>query len=207
MNMQSEEWRPVVGWEDLYEVSNCGRVRSLPREVEARNRWGGVNIRRMKGKTLSERPHPGGYRYVSLCRDGEPKNKYIHRAVLEAFVGECPGGMECRHKNGIPSDNRLENLHWGIHIENVWDRDGHGTMLRGEQIHQSKIVEQDVIDIRKMYATGEYRQSELAEMYGVTQTNVGNIVRGKTWRRAGGEITNTGLGCYARKPKTQEAAP
>ncbi|MDE2095631.1 MAG: HNH endonuclease [Patescibacteria group bacterium] len=104
---------------------------------------------RYRGKILVDRPS-GKYRQVCLV-DGSGNKKYslVHRLVLEAFIGPCPPGMECRHLNGNRSDNRLENLCWGTRIENVEDKRKHGTILRGEMNPNAKLTADTVIQIRE----------------------------------------------------------
>lgn len=121
--MTVEEWRPVVGYEEKYEVSNQGAVRSLDRVI-----GGPHGHRKWKGRKL--KPHPakaGGYDMVSLRDGGRDRYVSVHTIVLEAFVGPRPEGKLCRHLNGDPTDNRLENLRWGTQKENAQDSILHGT--------------------------------------------------------------------------------
>lgn len=118
------EWRPVVGWEGLYEVSTEGQVRSL--DKIAAHPYG-TQVRR--GKVLWASPNSNGYLNVTLQSRGEGrrKNRLVHQLVLEAFVGPRPDGMEdTRHLNGVQTDNRLANLVWGTTSENMQDRVAHG---------------------------------------------------------------------------------
>lgn len=113
-------WRPVLGFEGLYEVSDDGQVRSLDRHV--------ADGRLFRGKLL--RPgvkRPTGHLLVSLYRNGHGTTRAVHRLVLESFVGPRPRGSECRHGNGQASDNRLANLAWGSRSENHRDAVRHGT--------------------------------------------------------------------------------
>ena len=112
-----EQWRQVPGFEGSYEVSDAGQVRSLDRQVVTRT--GGT--RNIQGKTLSPAKTSRGYVTVGLFKDGQVTVRGVHRIVLEAFVGPCPEGMEACHGNDIGTDNRLENLRWGTHLENVRD--------------------------------------------------------------------------------------
>lgn len=114
----SEIWRPVVGWEDRYEVSCMGRVRSRRREGACYGRTGVIHA----GKRTAF-----GHIVVQLRRPGVREEKRVHRLVLEAFFGPCPDGMEGCHNNGNPSDNRLENLRWDTRSENIRDSVRHGT--------------------------------------------------------------------------------
>lgn len=107
-----ENWLPVVGYEGQYEVSNLGRVKSLKRQ---------------NPRILRSFPAHRGHQCVSLWND-KLKTAFVHRLVLEAFVGPCPGeGFMCRHLNGNPADNRVENLAWGTALENAQDVIRHGT--------------------------------------------------------------------------------
>lgn len=121
--VQVEHWKPVPGWEKLYEVSSLGRVRSLPRLIT--NSLGVEH--RVRGRIRRQSSNGHGYQTVSLCAGGKEYRKYVHRLVLEAFVGDCPEGMETRHLNGNRKDNRLENLQWGTVVENHHDKLQHGT--------------------------------------------------------------------------------
>lgn len=113
-SLPGEEWRPVVGWEGYYEVSNQGRVKSLPRITA-----GGTRIMgRLRQPAMQGRGNP--YWQIHLMRDGVPWYRVaVHRLVLESFIGPCPEGMEACHLNGNGFDNRIENLRWDTHEANM----------------------------------------------------------------------------------------
>lgn len=173
-----ERWLPVVGYEGLYEVSDMGRVKSVARVIQRKG--GRVNpIPEKILKPVMCRRYPG----VSLYRAGSPlKTPAIHALVMAAFVGPCPEGMQVAHNNGDRTDNRLENLRYATPLENSRDKFEHGTVLRGEQIGISKLTPEKVIEIRRLYASGQYSQQTLADMFGVWQTVVSSIVLRKTWK-------------------------
>ena len=112
----SEIWKPVVGYEGLYEISSYGNVRSLDRIVIKRN---GVN-HPVFGKMLSERIASTGYKMATI-RDlnKQPKTYSVHRLVMEAFCGKRPVGKEVNHIDGNRLNNRLDNLEYVTHTENM----------------------------------------------------------------------------------------
>ena len=126
-----EQWLPVVGYEGYYDVSNHGRVRSLSRKV--RRKDGALTT--VHGRMLSPRKHPAGYRKALLAKDGHKTYVYIHRLVLEAFVGPCPEGMVACHWNDVPDDNRVENLRWDTPRENSFDKARNGNDHQRNKTH------------------------------------------------------------------------
>lgn len=174
----NEEWKSIKGYPD-YEVSNLGRVRS----------W------RLKGNTTKPVTEPrilkfatcgSGRKYyaVKLYRDNKGKSHRVHRLVLETFVGPMPEGLEVRHKDGDSFNNRLDNLVYGTHLENMADQKAHGTAVyhNGESHGMARLTEQDVLELRRRYAEGGVTQYQLADEYGVDQTNISLIVRRKKWK-------------------------
>jgi hypothetical protein len=170
--MQQEEWRPVVGYAGLYEISSFGRVRSLKR---------GPAKPLAPQRTGSARNRHGRYLKVLLSDGAARKQITVHRLVLEAFIGPRPPGQQARHLNGIPDDNRLTNLAWGTPLENQADSVRHGTHQRGAEKPFAKLREADVLQIRSMYASGAATQRALAKRYGVTQAVISHVTTRKGW--------------------------
>ena len=120
---------------------------------------------------------------VNLHKDGKQRGFYVHKLVLEAFVGPCPKGMGCRHyPDSSPANNRLDNIQWGTPKENAEDMVEHGNSTKGERCSAAKLTEKKVRRIRKLYASGMHTQQELADVFGVWQPAIGSIVRRVTWR-------------------------
>lgn len=115
-----ERWVDIPGYEDLYQVSDRGKVRSLTR---------------LGKKGAVPRRTTGGYLLVSLRNMDRVETCRVHRLVLEAFVGPSPEGKNYAcHRNDIPDDNRLENLYWGSPKDNANDR----KINRGAGVKHSK---------------------------------------------------------------------
>lgn len=116
----------MVGWEGMYEVSNLGRVKSLARMVTAGGRSGVTRHINLPNRIVSGSTLKTGHILVALSLNGKVHHRYVHRLVLEAFVGPAPQGHECCHYNGNGSDNRLENLRWDTRSANHLDKVRHG---------------------------------------------------------------------------------
>ena len=165
----SEKWLPIVGYEGFYEVSDCGRVRSVTRTLSNGHKW--------RGRVRKTHNNPSGYPSVNLSRDGKYKTKNIHRMVLEAFCGPAPMGMDCCHNDGNPENNMLKNLRWASRSENAMDRVSHGTANRGENHGMTKLCKLDVWLIRNCNTT----QRNMANFFGVSESTIHNVITGKTW--------------------------
>jgi hypothetical protein len=137
----TEEWRDVVGLEGLYQVSSHGRVRSLDRVITRKT---GAK-QSYKGKLLKPALLKVGYLYVNIRG-----SKAVHRLVLEAFVGPCPEGMECRHLDGTRTNNHLSNLRWGTSSENNQDILDHGT---NHNVAKSHCPRGHVLEVPNLRAT------------------------------------------------------
>lgn len=114
-----ELWRGVPGLENAYEVSNLGRVRSLPRTWVQKSKRGNPHEHRSPGRLLTPGIASNGYPTVVLGRAAG--TRCIHAIVAEAFIGPRPDGKEVRHKNGNRRDPRLANLEYGTRAQNIRD--------------------------------------------------------------------------------------
>lgn len=132
MNATPEVWKPVLGYEESYEVSDRGRVRSVDRvKVDTTGR-----TYFFQGCVLRPAPKRSGHLTVALCSGGQRGRSYdVHRLVLDAFVGPREVGEEARHLNDDPSDNRLANLAWGSRSENGFDRVRNGIHPMATKTH------------------------------------------------------------------------
>jgi hypothetical protein len=171
-----ESWKPVVGYEGLYEVSDMGRVRSLPREVPT-NR-GATRI--SPGRVLAL---ANGHTYlmVSLSKAGSVVQRPVHRLVAMAFHGNPFNCKFVRHLNGQPHDNRAANLLFGTPTENEADKRLHGTYLWGELVGTAKLKNSDVLEIRRLHVDG-HGLSALASRFCVSKDAIWRAATGRTFK-------------------------
>lgn len=121
--MSAEEWRAVVGFEGLYEVSNLGRVRSLGHSVLDST----GKIQYKVGQIRKPQTNRGGYAVVGLHRAGSKTVlTTVHKMVALAFIGPRPLNHEVCHGDGDRKNNSATNLRWGTGSENAADRTAHG---------------------------------------------------------------------------------
>jgi len=179
-----EEWRAVVGWEGFYEVSNLGRVRSLPRYRKARP---GVRECIRPGKVLKQTPRANTrYTYYSVCLADKYRNikvtENIHTLVAKAFIGPPPSPQHhCAHWDNNSFNNCVTNLRWATVTENMRDKERHGTKLLGEKLNWSKLTDKEALDIKLKFRDG-WTVDQVANYYDLTLCALRNIKNGKTWK-------------------------
>ncbi len=111
-----EKWKDIQGYEGMYQVSNMGRVKSLERITKFKNR---DYTRIEQEKILTPAKHHKGYLKAQLRKNGKNKAFFIHRLVAQSFIPNPENKSTVNHKNGIKTDNRVENLEWMSNQENM----------------------------------------------------------------------------------------
>lgn len=191
--MDDETWKPVVGFEGHYEVSDKGRVRSL--------KSGTPQIRKLTSTTK-------GYPQVKLCLDGEEHMCMVHHLVARAFLGDPPGpiglGGDCyevNHKDGDPTNNHVNNLEWCSRSENMkhgfeqgnvrppsldgpvgCTRSDYDSSFNGEDNGRAALSESEVKEIRRVYREDEdATHRSLAKQFDVGRSTIGRILRNESW--------------------------
>lgn len=117
--------------------------------------------------------------YVTL--KGNVK-RYVHHLVLETFNRFAEPGEQCRHLNGVSTDNRLGNLCWGTQVENEADKRKHGTLICGEKHYKHKLKSTDIIEIKRLYNEIGLSQKTISEIYNVSDGHISCIINNKKWR-------------------------
>ena len=177
-----ERWTDIDGYEGYYEVSNLGRVRSVPR-VGKRHMNGKVFERRAKGKLL-KLDCSRKYMRVFLAKDGSTTTHYVHRLVAKAYCENPDNKKEVNHIDSNRANNAADNLEWVTRAENVAHHVSSKAQLShvGENHYKSKLTNDDVRRMRMLYDSGKAKQRDLVEEYGLTYSSVHHIVHRNTWK-------------------------
>jgi AraC-like DNA-binding protein len=174
--MQTEVWKSVPQFEAEYEISNCGRVRSL--KVK-----GGV-MKQSTGK---------GYCKIVFKSNGRNINRQVHRLVAMAFVPNPENLPQVNHKDGNKQNNNDWNLEWSSSSDNV--KHAYRTKLRiigshhietarklfaGAKNPKSKLTADEVIEIKNLKRTG-WKLEDLSQRFNVSPTYISTIVNHGHW--------------------------
>ncbi len=183
MNTTPEQWRTIPGWPN-HEVSDLGRFR----KKECKNTRGYL-IPAHDLKVHVQKYCAAGYKHAFVCLWDRSHHKNINAAhlVLLAFEGPAPTKKmnNARHLDDDITNNKLSNLAWGTHKQNVHDaiRNGRRSTY-GEGVKKSKLTEQDIIEIRQKCVPWN-RSSGVrvfAKLYGVNEGTIQNVINNKTWK-------------------------
>jgi hypothetical protein len=173
-----EIWKDIKGFEAIYQISNLGRVKSLKRSI-THSYWGKVNLSERIKKAFIDRC---GYYSVMLHKESVKKSFSVHRLVALAFIPNENKKLDVNHKNGIKTDNRLENLEWMTRSENVI----HSLKTRlkipknGNQVHNSILSKENAIKIK--YEHKDLTHKQIAKLYGIDSSLVSKIRRNLNWK-------------------------
>lgn len=174
-----EVWKPIKGYEGLYEVSNLGRVRSLDRVGFQRHWQGGQSRYLHKGKVLKPCKRPNGYMCISLKKDGVLKTHSIHRLVALHFIPRIEGKNCINHLDANPKNNNVSNLEWCTQSENIQYAYDHGTKTPPHQ----RIIGQYDMDGNLLKVWNS--EAEIERKLHVHQANIYKVCSGKR-KTAGG---------------------
>jgi len=170
----TEVWKPAIGFEGHYEVSNLGRCRSVKAAC-------GTHIGLIRKPSLSR-----GYARFLLVNLDVRKNIQAHRLIYESFMGPIPAGMQINHRNGVKNDNRLENLEVvsasenKLHAIHVLGKKTYLIPSQGELNGRAKLTEAQLPEIFRLRSLG-WSQQRIADKFGINQTNISRVLRGISW--------------------------
>ncbi len=166
----------VKGYEGLYSITEDGQIFSHDKPTG------------QKGRFLRQNKSPNGYKTVWLSKKGKVTAKTVHRIVAESFLKHDRNRKFVNHKNGIKTDNRVENLDWCTQLENnrhAW-KSGlcekvRFSKARGENSGMSKLTENNVRAIRNKRVDG-FTLCKLAKEFKVSKSLISVVCRNEIWK-------------------------
>jgi hypothetical protein len=165
-SMKKEQWKPIIKFEGLYEISSLGRIRSVSRKNSLVDRIMKISYDNY------------GYAKTNLCKDGKMKFVRVHRLVAVAFVPNPTGRPHVNHIDGDKGNPVASNLEWVTRSENH----KHAFLNGFQTVPTTKLTKELVMGIVK----STKGPTELAKIYGVTNRTICQIRCGDTWNH----ITN-----------------
>jgi hypothetical protein len=177
MDQSLEQWKPVVGYEGLYSVSDKGNVRSETRIVP-HSRCG---IMFCQSKLRKLNCDGNGYLQLTLNKNGVMRMFKVHNLVAAAFLGEAPKGAIICHGPGGRKDNSAANLSYGTYSKNNGeDRVRDGTDTRGSKHGCARLSQDQAMEVYKL--RGVESGASLAKRFGIAESTVSAIQLGKLWK-------------------------
>ena len=165
MESKKEIWKPVVGYEGLYEVSSIGRIRSVDRTVFQQGR-----NQHYKGCVMTTFMNNSGYKAIRLSKGNKKKGKLVHRLVAEAFLPN-PSGFPCvNHKDEVKINNDVDNLEWCSLEYNV----NYGSSTKRRAVKMGKPIY--TYSLKGEYLATFFSIREAERVTGVKRQTIGAVI-------------------------------
>lgn len=174
-----EIWKDIPGYEGYYQASSCGRIKSIQRLVNTHNQFR-KSLMNIRERILKPATNRHGYSIVVLYINNTQKTISVHRLVARTFIPNPLGKIQVNHIDGIKSNNHVENLEWNTNSENV--KHSFSTNIRPPTYGNSKLTEEQVREIRRLYEIMGWKQSDIARKFNVYKTLIHKIVHNETWK-------------------------
>ena len=168
-DLPDEEWRDVVGYEGLYQVSNFGRVKSFQKN---------------KVKILKSNLGIGGYLRVVLCKNEKKKNRFVHVLVAKAFITNPENKTQVNHRDGNKKNNHVSNLEWVTPKENIEHAFKNGLRKIGYEHHEAKLLPDQIREVRRDCVPGDPERGfrAFAKKFNVTHRIISDAYYGKSYQ-------------------------
>lgn len=168
--MTEEIWKDVIGYEGRYQISNMGQLKGFGRSP--------------KGVILNLSSSWNGYLTKNLYKNWDYQPIKIHRLVCQHFIENPENKPFINHKNGIKTDNRVENLEWCTFSENMLHakRTGLSPSPHGENHAKAILTNEQVIYIRQTYQPRKVPKSHFAKKFGVSESAIAGILNNRNWK-------------------------
>ena len=181
-----ECWKPIENYNNLYEISSFGNIRSLDRKITMKNKWGGCTTFIRKGKVLKNKKKSTGYNFVCLSKNNIKRYYHVHRLVAQAFIPNPNTLPQVNHKDGNKDNNNVNNLEWCTSHQNLLHASKMGLSSPKSNIRNSKkakLTEEKVKWLRTHYKKydKEFGISALSKKFNISRGHLSNVIKLKYW--------------------------
>ena len=167
--MEKEVWKPIEGYEGIYDVSNLGRIRAYPR----------VGSQTSKIRLMTLATDKDGYKRVSLSNNSKKRRFSVHRLVAKAFIPNPEGKPQVNHKNGRKDQNNIENLEWVTQSENT----KHSFRVLAQPPNKTNCRKVRCVELNRVFSS----IVEASEATGAGRSEIGKVARhSPRYKTAGG---------------------
>lgn len=176
-----EIWRDIPLYDGQYQISSFGNFRSVYRKI---SRGKGFIPKIIYKNHLYKLFDCGGYLQVTAKQNNVQKTIKIHKLVAEVFIPNPNHYPEINHKNGISTDNRIENLEWCNRQQNMRHAHKMGlmNMERGEERYNVKLTDEKVKEIKMLREKNKISTRKLAKMFDISRSTILDILRERRWK-------------------------
>jgi hypothetical protein len=175
--METEIWKEIPDLGGFYFVSNLGRIKSIERSFPIN--FKNTDKFRVKPEMILKSHDKRGYRFACITYNMVTNNFPIHRLVASLFIRKPNKNEQVNHIDGDKANNHVSNLEWVSPLENITHAWKNNLIPHGEQRHDSKLSNNDVLQIRNSKETSIV----LGKRYSVSSSTIRNIKLNKSWKR------------------------
>lgn len=169
----NEIWKDIEGYEDLYQISNMGRVKSLERNLLVKN----GHYRKKNEAIMRQTSGPNGYHAICLRLNKKTKRFLVHRLVGIAFIPNPLRKETINHKDGVKNNNRLFNLEWATQAENL----NHALITGLRRSRERSLKDIEALTVITFLSTHKRVMKKLARHYMVSPSLISRIKKRETW--------------------------
>ena len=179
--MENEIWKDVEEFENLYEISNFGRLRNKPRMVNSLIWNRGFRVTTSKIKPTQD--NGKGYKQYYVQINKKRYIQYAHRLVAKYFISNPDEKTEVNHIDGNKANNHVSNLEWSTLQENREHASRNNLIRKGESSYQAKLSENNVLAIRRLFRINpKLNKCQIAKKLNVRDATIHKIIKNERWK-------------------------